>query len=98
MQIKRWFGRYRRLFDLRRPVDLHVIDAMTNYSGLFVPGRDRDLILINLATTPDEPSIRATILHELIHAEQNGLDLDLRHDAYFKRRAAELQATTGLTP
>ena len=98
MQIGRWFGRYRRLFDLRRPVRMHLVDTSEPSFGEFWPGAEVDLILINRAYAETEEQVRGALLHELIHAEQCGLDLPLDHDDYFNRRAAELQAITGIAP
>ena len=98
MQIARWFGRYRRLFDLRRPVALHIVDTAEPSFGEFWPGQKVDLILVNVAHAVTEEQVRSTILHELIHAEQCGLDLALDHGDYFQRRAAEVKARTGIEP
>lgn len=49
---------------------------------LFRPDACRDLVLV--------------VLHELLHAEQAALGLDLAHDQYFQWRAAELTAATGV--
>jgi hypothetical protein len=98
MQIGRWLGRYRRLFDLRRPVRLHLVDVSDAEYGAFYPGIREDLILINREYAETEEQVRGALLHKLIHAEQHGLGLPLDHDAYFNRRAAELKATTGIDP
>jgi Zn-dependent peptidase ImmA (M78 family) len=98
MQIARWFGQYRRLFDLRRPVRLHLVDVAEQMYGCFYVGEKEDLIVLNRAIAVTEEEVRSTLLHELIHAEQHGKGLHLDHDDYFNRRAAELQALKGIAP
>lgn len=51
-------------------------------SHLFQPNECRSLVLV--------------VLHELLHAEQAALGLDMAHDNYFQWRAAELTAATGV--
>jgi hypothetical protein len=51
-------------------------------SFLFRPDHCRELVL--------------TILHELLHAEQAALGLDMEHNLYFAWRSAELTAATGV--
>lgn len=98
MKTRIWAGHYKRLFDLRRPVDIQEVEVDTDYAGLFLAGRKRDTVLINVFHANTEKKVRATILHELIHAEQNGLKLPVDHGKQFKQRCAEIREQTGIDP
>jgi hypothetical protein len=98
MDVKRVAGRYRRLFNLPFPVDVKTVYAPTDWMGIFYSGMERGLILINEDTCKTEDELRATILHEFIHAEQWCHELPVDHGPYFQRRAAEIEAATGHKP
>lgn len=92
MRPRYWWNLYRPRFALTRPSQMRVVEVATDWMGLFLPGPRSGTVLINLANIDDEDACRATILHELIHAEQWAAGLPLDHGAYFQNRRKEFEA------
>lgn len=91
MKPRYWWNAYKPLFALPRPVHMRVVDCGTNWMGMFFPGPRSGLVLLNLYNIDDEDDLRATILHELIHAEQWCADMALDHGTYFQDRRKEFE-------
>ena len=75
--------------------------AETDWYGLHIPGLRSDTILINLGNHVGEGYVqeewaKGTLLHELIHCEQNTRGDNPSHGAYFVARRDELMALTGV--
>lgn len=92
MKTRYWWNHYRPLFRLTRPVQMRVVEVATDWMGLFLAGPRSDTVLINLHKIDDEDGLRATILHELIHAEQWAAGRHPEHDDYFHARRKEFDA------
>lgn len=92
MKPRYWWRQYKPLFALPRPVRMHAVETATDWMGLFLPSKWAGLVLVNLANLDDEDALRATILHELIHAEQWAAGLPLDHGSYFQNRRKEFEA------
>ncbi len=96
--MKSLLAKYAPLFKKLRPLAIHYVDCGDNWYGLFVPGFGTDVILVNVHHCTTRDLRRATLLHELIHAEQHALGRSLSHGRYFKKRAREIRRATNLTP
>lgn len=73
----------------------------TGWYGLYLPGIHSDTILVNAWNHVGEGCIqtewlKGTLLHELIHCEQNARDIRIDHGAYFRARREELMQITGV--
>lgn len=92
MRHRYWWNAYKPLFALSRPVVMRTIDAGTDWYGMFFPAKRTGLVLLNMYQIDDEATLRGTILHELIHAEQWCLGMSLDHGDYFQSRRKEFEA------
>lgn len=92
MRVRYWWNAYKPLFALPKPVVMRTVDAGTDWCGMFFPSARTGLVLLNLYQIDDEDTLRATILHELIHAEQWCQGMNLDHGAYFQTRRKEFEA------
>lgn len=64
--------------------------------GVTIATQHGCLILIDMSScTPD--TVKATLIHELVHCEQRAAGMEMNHGAYFAQRKAELKERFGVT-